>query len=93
MWLISCLTGRVFRLLLGIVFLPSGKVGVKSPCLGQFDGVGEVEPSVKRDEESTDSKWRNSFQENGLCHCNEEIGVAIEQHRMEDLFETGKSQT
>ena len=22
-----------------------------------------------------------------------EIGVAIEQHRMEDLFETGKSQT
>lgn len=51
-----------------------------------------MEPSVKRDEEVQTASGE-TLQENGLCHCNEEIGVAIEQHRMEDLFEMGKSQT
>ena len=47
-WLIG-----FFRLLLGIVFFSLWKSrGKISTCLGQFDGVGEVEASVKRDEEA-----------------------------------------
>lgn len=65
----------------GIVlfFLWKGR-GKISICLGQFDGVGEVEASVKRDEEvQTDSKWRNSFKKMGCAAVmKKEIGVATE---------------